>query len=57
MKLGFISAILQKKTPWIGKILKEPQEDILYIEPWEKKLDAIVDHTINKDITFINGQP
>lgn len=27
------------------------------IEPWEDKLDAIIKHTVDKDITFINGSP
>jgi len=55
--IGFISAILQKETPWIGKILKEPGDDVSSIEPWEDKLDAIIKHTVDKDITFINGSP
>ena len=53
----FISAILQKNTPWLGKILKEPQDDIAYIEDREAKLDAVVKHTVKKNITSINGQP
>ncbi len=53
----FISAILQKNTPWLGKILKEPQDDIAYIEDRENKLDAIVEYTVDKNITSINGQP
>lgn len=53
----FVSAILQKNTPWFVKSLKEPQEDVSYIENREEKLDAIVKQTVHKDITFINGSP
>jgi hypothetical protein len=38
-------------------MIKEPQEDIAYIENWEEKVQAIVENTIDKNITFINGQP
>lgn len=55
--VGFVSAILQKNTPWFVKGLKEPQEDVSYIENWEEKLDAIVQQTVKKDITFINWSP
>ncbi len=53
----FISAILQKNTPLVIKMIKEPQDDIAYIENWEKKVQAIIERTIDQDITFINGQP
>jgi phenylacetate-coenzyme A ligase PaaK-like adenylate-forming protein len=55
--VGFISAILQKNTPWFIKGTKEPNESVAYIENREEKLDAIVQQTVNKNITFINGSP
>jgi hypothetical protein len=56
--VGFISAILQKNTPRvIKKLIKEPQDDISYIDNREEKVQAIIERTIDKDITFINGQP
>ncbi len=55
--VGFISAILQKNTPAIIKMLKEPQDDIAYIENWEEKVQAIIERTVDQEITFINGQP
>lgn len=55
--IGFISAILQKNTPKIIKMLKEPSDDIAYIDSREEKVHAIVERTVHKDITFINGQP
>lgn len=53
----FISAILQKNTPRVGKLLKVPWDDIAYIDNREEKLNAIVKETVNENITFINGQP
>jgi len=53
----FISAILQKNTPFILKMLKEPWDDIAYMDNWEEKVHAIIQTTIHKDIRFINGQP
>lgn len=56
--VGFISAILQKKTPRIiKKLIKEPQDDIAYIDNREEKVQAIIDRVIHKNITFINGSP
>jgi len=55
--VGFISAILQKNTPKIIKMIKEPGDDIAYIENWEEKVQAIIESTVNQNITFINGQP
>ncbi len=55
--VGFISAILQKNTPKIIKMIKEPSDDIAYIENREEKVQAIIENTVNQDITFINGQP
>jgi len=55
--VGFISAILQKNTPKIPKMIKEPSDDIAYIENREEKIQAIIEHTVNQNITFINGQP
>lgn len=38
-------------------MLKEPQDDIAYIENWEEKVQAIIERTVDQEITFINGQP
>lgn len=56
--VGFISAILQKNTPLvIKKLLKEPQDNIAFLDDWETKINAIIKHTVHQNITFINGQP
>lgn len=38
-------------------MIKEPSDDIAYIENREEKVQAIIENTVNQDITFINGQP
>jgi hypothetical protein len=38
-------------------MIKEPGDDIAYIENWEEKVQAIIESTVNQNITFINGQP
>lgn len=55
--VGFISAILQKNTPWILSLLREPRGDITYIDNWEEKLNAIVERAVTQNITLIYGQP
>ncbi len=55
--IWFISAILQKNTPWLGRMVKEPQDDVAYIENREEKLTEIVHQTVDKNITSISGQP
>jgi len=55
--VGFISAILQKEAPWIGQYFREPKPEISYIENWEEKAQRMIEDTVNKNITFLNGQP
>lgn len=38
-------------------MLKEPQDDLAYIEDREAKLDAVVRYTVDKNISSLNGQP
>lgn len=55
--VGFISAILQKEAPWIGQRFREPKPEISYIENREEKAQRMIEDTVNKNITFLNGQP
>lgn len=55
--VGFISAILQKEAPWIGQYFREPKPEISYIENRDEKAQRMIEDTVNKNITFINGQP
>lgn len=38
-------------------MLREPGDDIAYIENREDKLEAIVKHTVDKKITSLSGTP
>lgn len=53
----YITAILQKKTPWIWKLFKRPTKQIAFIEDREEKSDKIIEETLNKNITWITWQP
>ncbi len=55
--IGFISAILQKTAPWIGQHFREPNSDIAFMENREEKVQKIIEATVDKDITFLSGQP
>ena len=55
--VGFISAILQKEAPWIGQYFREPKPEISYIEDREEKSQRMIEDTLHKNITFLNGQP
>jgi hypothetical protein len=55
--VGFISAILQKTVPWIGQYFREPNSEISFMENREEKVQKILETTVDKNITFLNGQP
>ena len=55
--VGFISAILQKEAPWMGQYFREPKPEISYMENWEEKAQLMIEDTIHKNITSLNGQP
>lgn len=55
--VGFISAILQKEAPWMGQYFREPRPEISYMDNREEKSQLMIEETINKNITSLNGQP
>ncbi len=55
--IWYISAILQKNSPWIGQLFKTPWPDISYIENREEKVQKTINFCINQNITSISGQP
>lgn len=55
--IWFISAILQKTSPWIWQAFKTPGADISYIEDREEKVEKTIESTKKQKITSINGQP
>ncbi|HRX63833.1 MAG TPA: GH3 auxin-responsive promoter family protein [Candidatus Absconditabacterales bacterium] len=55
--VGYITAIIQKKTPWIARIFKKPRSQTSFINQREEKSEKIMEETINENITGITGQP
>jgi hypothetical protein len=53
----FISAILQRTSPWFSKILRQPRDRISYIDNWWQKVQSIISWTSHKYITSISWQP
>lgn len=57
VKIWYISAILQKEGWVLGKIFKEPSEDISFSSNWEQKIPQIIRTTKDKNITATWGVP
>ncbi len=55
--VGFISAILQKTAPRLWQYFREPKPELSYMENRDEKVELIVKDTIDKNISFLNGQP
>lgn len=55
--IWYITAILQKKSPWIFKLFKKPKAQTAFIEDRKEKSDKIIAETIDQNITWITGQP
>ncbi|HRU50472.1 MAG TPA: GH3 auxin-responsive promoter family protein [Candidatus Absconditabacterales bacterium] len=55
--VGYITAILQKKSPRIGKLFKRPGLKTSFIENWEEKSNKIIEENVSQNITGITGQP
>ncbi len=55
--VGYITAILQKHSPRIGKFFKKPWGKISFMEDWEEKIQKIIETTVDQNITGITGQP
>lgn len=53
----FLSAIIQKESPFIWQHFREPNNEISFIENREEKSQKIIETTINKNITSLSGQP
>ncbi|MFZ2150481.1 MAG: GH3 auxin-responsive promoter family protein [Candidatus Absconditicoccaceae bacterium] len=55
--VGFLSAIIQKESPFIGQHFREPDNKISFMENREEKSPKIIESTVNKNITSLSGQP
>ena len=57
IKIGRLSGIVNYHEPSFLKFKKLPSDKINKIEDWEKKIEAIADETIGKDLRIIGGIP
>jgi len=54
---GRLSGIVAHHLPWYLKLNNLPSFETNCIEDWEKKIDAIVDQTIEQPMSLISGIP
>jgi hypothetical protein len=54
---GDLSAIIIENLPFWADFSSAPKQETALMSEWETKMDAIVDETINEDITSLVGVP
>lgn len=54
---GDISAIMIHNTPIVIDMFRAPSRDIILMSEWETKIEAIIQNTINENITCLSGAP
>ncbi len=57
IKIGRLSGIVNHHEPIYLKHLLLPSKETNRIEDWEKKIDKIVDETLNSDLRILGGIP
>lgn len=55
--IGDLSAILMKNLPLWAHFTKSPNLSITLMEDWSKKVDLIIENTIDEDVRAISGVP
>lgn len=56
-KYGDVSAVMMQNLPWTAKYAMTPSLDIALMDEWESKIEAMANHTLDKDVTSIAGVP
>ena len=54
---GDLSAILIENLPFWADFSSSPKQEVALMSEWESKMEAIVNETINEDITSLVGVP
>lgn len=54
---GDLSAVMMQNMPPTGQFLRTPDLSIALMDEWEEKIEAIAQHTIKENVTFIAGVP
>jgi hypothetical protein len=57
VKTGDLSAILIENIHPIANFFRTPRKEIILMDEWESKLDAICTHTYKENVTNISGVP
>jgi len=55
--VGDLSAIIIENMPFWVDFSSSPKQEIALMSEWESKLEAIINETINEDITSLSGVP
>ncbi len=54
---GDLSAIITENLPFWADYSSAPSQEVALMSEWETKMEAIIDETINEDITSLVGVP
>ncbi|WP_435264198.1 GH3 auxin-responsive promoter family protein [Tenacibaculum sp. nBUS_03] len=54
---GDLSAIIIENMPFWADFSSAPKQEVALMEEWETKMEAIIDETINENITSLVGVP
>ena len=57
IKIGRLSGIVAHHVPFYLRSSRMPSWEVNCIEDWEEKINAIVDQTVNQNMTLISGIP
>lgn len=55
--VGDVSAILQYNAPWYTKAFRKPSQQVSFMENFDAKLDAMIQETKDRNITYIAWVP
>jgi hypothetical protein len=56
-KVGDLSGIMHDAVPWFLRGIGYPGPAVARVEPWERRLDAMVDEVADADIRLLGGMP
>ena len=56
-KYGDVSAVMMQNMPLLTRYAMTPSLKIALMDEWESKIEAMADHTIDKNVTSIAGVP
>ncbi len=54
---GDISAIMIHNTPLVADFFRAPSREIILMNEWEAKIEAIINNTLEENITCLSGAP